>query len=145
MVIFFNNSKRCLLSNLFPRVQIHYHLNTTILFCQVTLTHAWKILPGTFGEVYKFLNLIKEPTYFKSPENPTCIDLVLTKKVLRFKSTYVIETRLSDFHKMIVAVMKMHFPKKKQQVVSYRKYKNFHNKTFLYLNLSLIINFLRNS
>ena len=43
----------------------------------------------------------------------------------------MIETELSDFHKMIVAVMKMHFPKMKPQVVSYRKYKDFHNETFL--------------
>ena len=43
----------------------------------------------------------------------------------------MIETELSDFHKMIVAVMKMHFLKMKPQVVSYQKYKEFHNKTFL--------------
>ena len=43
----------------------------------------------------------------------------------------MIEIGLSDFHKMIVAVMKMHFPKMKPQVVSYRKYKDFHNETFL--------------
>ena len=43
----------------------------------------------------------------------------------------MIETELSEFHKMIVAVMKMHFPKMKPQVVSYQKYKEFHNKTFL--------------
>ena len=32
---------------------------------------------------------------------------------------------------MIVAVIKMHFPKMKPQVVSYWKYKDFHNETFL--------------
>ena len=43
----------------------------------------------------------------------------------------MIEAGLSDFHKMVVAVMKMHFPKTKPQVISYRKYKDFHNETFL--------------
>ena len=43
----------------------------------------------------------------------------------------MIETGLSDFHKMIVAVMKLHFPKMKPQAVSYRKYKDFDNETFL--------------
>ena len=43
----------------------------------------------------------------------------------------MIEIGLSDFQKMIVAVMKMHFPKMKPQVISYRKHKNFHNETFL--------------
>ena len=84
-----------------------------------------------FEEIYKLRNLIKEPTYFKNPENPTSIDLTLTNKPLSFKNTYVIETELSDFHKMVVAVMKMHFPKMKQQVITYRKYKDFHNETFL--------------
>ena len=63
--------------------------------------------------------------------NRTCIDLILTNKLLSFKITYVIETVLSDFHKMIVAVMKMHCPKIKPQVFSNRKYKDFHNETFL--------------
>ena len=43
----------------------------------------------------------------------------------------MIETGLPDFHKMIVAVMKMHFSKMKPQFVSYRKYVDFHNETFL--------------
>ena len=78
-----------------------------------------------FGNIYKLQNLIQEPTCFENPENPTCIDLILTNKPLSFKNTYGIETGLSDFHKMV------HFPKIKQQVISYRKYKDFHNKTFL--------------
>ena len=84
-----------------------------------------------FGKIYKLQNLIQEPTCFENPENPTCIDLILTNKPLSFKNTYVIEAGLSDFHKMVVAVMKMHFPKMKPQVISYRNYKDFHNETFL--------------
>ena len=66
----------------------------------------------TFGENYKLRNLIKEPSCLKNPDSSTCIDLILTNKPLSFKNTYVIETGLSEFHRMIVAVMKMHFPKK---------------------------------
>ena len=43
----------------------------------------------------------------------------------------MIETGLSDFHKMIVAVMKINFLRMKPQVVNYQKYKDFHNETFL--------------
>ena len=71
----------------------------------------------TFADIYKLRNLIKEPTCFKNPENPACIYLILTNKLLNFKNTYVIETGLSEFHKLILAVMKMHFPKMKPQVV----------------------------
>ena len=70
----------------------------------------------TFSETYKLRNLIKELTCFKSPENPICMDLILTHKLLSFKNTYVIQTGLSDFHKMIVMI-KMYFPKMKPQVV----------------------------
>ena len=56
----------------------------------------------TVGEIYQLRNLIKEPTCFQNPDNPTCTDLILTNKSPSFKSTYVIETELSDFYKMIV-------------------------------------------
>ena len=67
----------------------------------------------TFGEFYKLRNLIKEPTCLKNPENPTCIDLILTNMPLSFKNTYVIETELQKDK----SLMKMHFPKMKPQVV----------------------------
>ena len=72
-----------------------------------------------FCETYKSRDLIKHPTYFKNPEKPSCIDLLLTNKPLRFQTTTVIETGLSDFHIMIVAVMKMHLPKMKPRVIRY--------------------------
>ena len=43
----------------------------------------------------------------------------------------MIVTGLSDFHKMVLSVIKMYFPKMKTQVIRYRKYKGFHNETFL--------------
>ena len=69
-----------------------------------------------FGEIYKLWNLIKEPTYFKNPEYPTCIDLILANKPLSFKNTYVIETGLSDSSQSD-SVMKMYFPKMKPQAL----------------------------
>ena len=65
---------------------------------------------------------MKEPTCFKNTKNPTFIDLILKNKALSFKNTYVIGTELSDFHKMIMAVMKTHFHKMKPQVVNDQKY-----------------------
>ena len=85
----------------------------------------------TFCETYNLRNFIKKPTYFKNTQNSTCIDLLLTNKPLSFKNTYLIEAGLSDFHKMVVDVIKMYFPKRKPQVIRYRKYKGFHNETFL--------------
>ena len=68
---------------------------------------------------------------FKNPENPTCIDLILTNKQFSFRDAYAIDTGLFDFHKTIVAVMKMHFLKTNPRVASCRKYKDFYNEAFL--------------
>ena len=76
-----------------------------------------------FCETYKLRNLVKHLICFKNPENPLCIDLLLTNKQLNFQTTTLMETRLSDFHKMIVAVMKMGFSKMKPRVIRYQKYK----------------------
>ena len=76
-------------------------------------------------------SLIKEPTCYKNQQNPSCIDLILTNSPYRFQNSYVVETGLSDFHKMTVAVMKTTSEKLKPKIKNYRDYKNFRNDTFL--------------
>ena len=56
-------------------------------------------------------NLVKEKTCYKSMENPSCIDLFLTNSSQSFQNTTTVATGLSDFHKMVVTVMKAHFLK----------------------------------
>ena len=60
-------------------------------------------------DIYNFKNLIKEPMCFKNPVNPACIDLMLTNSYRSFQKSGAIETGLSDFHKMVVTVMKAYF------------------------------------
>ena len=64
-----------------------------------------------FCKSYNLKSLIKQPTCFKNPENPSCIDLFLKNRPRRFFNSYVIETGLSDFHMMTVSVMKIHYRK----------------------------------
>ena len=59
----------------------------------------------SFCESYWF----KNPTCLKNPESPSCTDLILTNNLYSFQNSWVIETGLSDFHKMIVSVMKTTF------------------------------------
>ena len=47
------------------------------------------------------------------------IDLILTNSHYSFKNSCVMETGLSDFHKMIVSVMKTSFQKLKPKIVQY--------------------------
>ena len=41
----------------------------------------------SFCETYNLTNLIKQPTYYKNPDNPTRVDLILTKVPHTFQST----------------------------------------------------------
>ena len=77
-------------------------------------------------------SLVKEPTCFKSIENPSCIDLFITNSSRSFQNTNVIATGLSDFHKMSVTVLKNTFPKAPPKVINYRDYKNFDEQAFKY-------------
>ena len=57
------------------------------------------------GDTYHLISLIKEPTCYKNPSKPSCIDLILTNKPRSFQHSCVMETSLSDIHKMTVTVM----------------------------------------
>ena len=83
-----------------------------------------------FCQPYKMENLINNFTCYKNPNKPTCIDLMLTNKPRSFKNSSVLETGLSDFHKMTLTVMRAHFVKQTPKVVYYRDYKKFSNELF---------------
>ena len=57
--------------------------------------------------------------------------LILTNKPRSFQSTCVIETGLSDFHRVTVSVLKMHFRKLPPKIISYRDYESFENERFM--------------
>ena len=68
-----------------------------------------------FCENYNFTNLVKEPTCFKNMNNPSCIDLIITNRKRYFQHTKVIETGISDHHKMTITMFKSKFKKGKTQ------------------------------
>ena len=78
-----------------------------------------------FCSIYNLKSLIKVPTCFKSTENPSCIDLMLTNRPHSFQNSTVIETGLSDFHLLTVTVLKTTFKKMPPKVIKYRKFKNY--------------------
>ena len=80
-----------------------------------------------FCEIYDLKSPIKEPTCYKKRENPSCIDLILTSNPKCFQNSCVVETGLSDFHRMTVTVMKTTFKKFQPRTILYRDYKNFQN------------------
>ena len=80
--------------------------------------------------IYNLKSLINKPTCFKNPKNPSCIDLILTNSSSSFQNTSIIETNLSDFHRLTITVMKMNFIKPTPKILYYRNYKYFSNELF---------------
>ena len=64
-------------------------------------------------QIYGCKNIVKDKTCFKNPINPTWIDLIITNRPKSFQESEVIETGLSDFHKMSLTVMKVFYNKEK--------------------------------
>ena len=56
-------------------------------------------------------NLVPQKSCFKNPENPSCVDLILTNCSRSFQNTDVFETGLSDFHELTFTVLKQYYRK----------------------------------
>ena len=90
--------------------------------------HSMKL--SDFLDEFHMKNLVKEPTCFKNPENPSCVDLFITNFHRSFMKTTTSSTGLSDFHKMIITVMRTTFPKSEPHVITYRDCSKFNNDNF---------------
>ena len=78
-----------------------------------------------FCERYGLENLLKVPTCYKNPKNPSSIDIMLTNKKLIFQNSLTIETGLSDFHNMPITDLKKYFKKQEPITITYRDLKCF--------------------
>ena len=83
-----------------------------------------------FCDTYNLKNMIKEPTCFKNLQNPSSIDVILTNRSRSFQHSKVIETGLSDHHKLTLTVLKTYFQKQAPKIIHYRDYKHFDENTF---------------
>ena len=64
-----------------------------------------------------------DPTFFKNSKNPSCIDLLLTNFKPSFMKTNVFETVISDHHKTISTIMKLHFTRESPKTKYDRDYR----------------------
>ena len=60
----------------------------------------------SFCSLNDLTSLIDQPTCYKNPEKPLCIDLILTNHTNYFQQNNVFETGLSDFQMMVVTGIK---------------------------------------
>ena len=87
----------------------------------------------TFCDTYNLKSLVKKTTCFKNVDNPSCVDLILTNRIKSFQNTCILETELSDFHKLTATVMKSTSRKQEPKIIHYRNYKHFNNDAFMSL------------
>ena len=71
-----------------------------------------------FCEKHNIENLIRQTTYYRDPNNPTCINLIPTDVPRSFVSTCVIETGLSDVRLMTLIVIKKYFRKLQERIIN---------------------------
>ena len=74
--------------------------------------------------------MINKPTCYKNLDKPACIDPILTNCPGSFQNSCVIGTGLSDFHKIIVTVMKASYRKIEARVINSWDYMSFSNEGF---------------
>ena len=106
-------------------IDLHSSLYDNFIFLGDFNATIKEISVNDFCDFYNFISLINVPTCFKNYNNPTCIALILTNRARSFQNSCTIETGLSDFHKMIVTVMKTTFRKLPPKVIYYRDFRNF--------------------
>ena len=85
---------------------------------------------NNFCDIYNLKKLVKEPTCYKNPVNPSCIDLILTNRRRTFQCTTTIEAGISDFYKLVVTISKTFYKKQRPNIIHYRSYNNFENDNF---------------
>ena len=75
-------------------------------------------------------NIVKEPSCFKSINNPSTIDLIVTNNPRSFWNTKAFKNSLSDFHSLVATVLNIKYVKPKPKQVTYRNFKNFKLENF---------------
>ena len=81
---------------------------------------------------------MKERTCYKSPGNPSYINLFRTSRPKTFQCTTTIETDIFDFHKLVVTVLKIFYKKQRPKIINYRSYKNLRATTFVKTNKRML-------
>ena len=64
-------------------------------------------------------SIVKESTCFKNNSNPKCIDLFLDNSALSFQHILTVSSGLSNFHKLVMTVLKSTFSKNKPREIVY--------------------------
>ena len=84
----------------------------------------------TFLYQHELISLVEEKPCFKIISNPSCMNLFFKKNAFSFQSTKTVSSGLSDFHKLVLTVLKTSSVKNQPRKIQYRNYKYFHSRKF---------------
>ena len=71
--------------------------------------------------------MVKKLLCFKNPPKPTCIHRIITNKPGLFCNAKTSETGLSDFHKLVVGIIKLSYKKTLPFMIKYKDEKKLLN------------------
>ena len=77
-------------------------------------------IQSQFLDTLALSSLNMDPTCFKNSKIPNCIDLFLTNFKPSFMKTNIFETGISDHHKMISTIMKLHLTRESPKTKYYQ-------------------------
>ena len=81
-------------------------------------------------DTFDLTNLIKGKTCTQS-EQGSSLDVILTNRPRSFQKSCLIETGISDHHKLVMTFLRCHFQKLPAKHILYRSYKHFNEESFL--------------
>ena len=110
------------------------YLESSMVFVIGDLNVNFLCMPNGLSDLLDAFNLkqvIKQPTCFKSIENPTLLDVILTDKPRSLNGSINVSLGISDFHNYIGAATKLSRPSTKPKIIQYRSLKKFDEKLYL--------------
>ena len=121
------NKSLCNIATKYENILIIWDLNINFDNIKMGDTHSHMY---DLCDTFSLFNLVNDVTCVKS-QNGTSIDVMLTNRPRSFHNTSLIETGLSDCHKMIVSVFRAFFKRLRANVIECRNYKTFDQNEFL--------------
>ena len=98
-------------------IQIYSNNYDDILLIRDFNAESFQSSFSSFSEIFEVKSIINQSICYKNPTNPLCLDLFLTNSPNSFQKSTVVETGLSDIHKLVITVTKSYSPKRTPNLV----------------------------
>ena len=111
-----SQSHRYYFNNLDKSLDTYSNYERILLVGDINAQTANQFL-SSFLYQHELSSIVKEIMCFKNVSNPSCINLFLTNSALAFQHALAVSCALSDFHKLVMTVLKTTFSKNKSREI----------------------------